>query len=176
MTDKVVSYRSTLLYEPLIACLCSEHPGVRSLATKIFQKIHMQFRSKHPSLLQLYLHALQFPNTFLTASILHLIHHLLYYSQDIEKMVPDGTLFKFASKLSSYLDSDTPKVALMAMNSLVGICVIWPHLGFQEVLREILDEEAYGYLIDRVDENKNSQMEEQGGWNGAFLMGHQGLG
>ena len=51
MVDKVISYRSTLLYEPLIACLCSQHPGVRSLSVKNFQKIHIQIRSKHPSLL-----------------------------------------------------------------------------------------------------------------------------
>jgi len=69
------------------------------------------------------MHALEFPNRFLTASLLHLIHHLLYYSSDVEKIVPDSSLFKFASKISSYLDSDTPKVALMAMNSLVGICI-----------------------------------------------------
>ena len=96
----------------------------------------------------------------MTVSLLHLIHHLLYYSSDVEKIVPEGSLFKFAAFLCSYLDSDTPKVALMAMNSLVGICIIWPNLALQEVLREILDEEVYGFLIDRVDMHKNQDQEE----------------
>lgn len=129
MADKVISYRSSLLYEPLISSLCSPHPGVRSLTLKILQKVHSQFKSKHPSLLQLYFHALDFPNKYLTSSLLHLIHHLLYYSMDIEKMIPGGDLMKFASKLAEYLDSDTPKIALMAMNTLVGIAAIWPNLA-----------------------------------------------
>jgi hypothetical protein len=44
MADKVVSYRSSLLYEPFMSALCSPHPGVRRLTLKIMQKIHMIFK------------------------------------------------------------------------------------------------------------------------------------
>jgi len=49
---------------------------------------------------------------------------LLYYSNEVEKLVPGGDLFKFGSILAGFLDSETPKISLMAMNSIVGICAI----------------------------------------------------
>jgi hypothetical protein len=71
------------------------------------------------------------------------------------------------------LDSETPKIALMAMNSMIGICSIWPNLSLQEIYREILEEQVYGFLIDRVDAHKEFQEEGKEGWNGGFLMGNK---
>lgn len=86
-------------------------------------------------------------------------------------MIPNGDLFKFGSKLAEFLDSEIPKISLMAMNSMVGICAIWPNLALQEVFREILEEKVYGFLIDRVDAHKG--LEQNHDFQGGFLMGNR---
>ena len=154
IAEKVISYRSNLLYEPLIASLGDEHIGVRRLAFKILSNTQRLFKSKLSSLMLTYQQALGFENAWMRVQLLNLILVMIYRSGQgytLQKLIRPVQLLTLVAR---FLDSENIKLKLTAMNCLIGICKFWPDYGAQEILREILEEEVYGYLLDRLDSGR----------------------
>lgn len=174
IAEKVISYRSNLLFEPLISCLGDDHFGVRTLSFKLLSNTQKLFKTKLPALMMTYQLALRFDNVFMRVNLLNLILLMIYTSGHLYTLQKIIKPVEILTSVCQFLDSDSIKLKLTAMNCLVGICKFWPDFGAQEILREILEDQVYGFLLDRLDGGKieiigENYLKDQTSVNGTYL-------
>lgn len=155
MANRLVSYRSTLLIEPLVRLLCIDTVSVRRLAFDVLANIGKSYRSKLVSLLQVYLTALKYPNWQLRVNVLNLISLLLSQSSSsISSIRPSDIV----SSLMSMLDDDCSRVkqyidvTRSTVDALVIVGRLWSERLMQESMTDKVDAKVMDYIIDRIDD------------------------
>lgn len=152
ISQRVISYRSGLLLEPIIRLLCLETVAVRRLAFDLLAKIQAQYRSKKKTLFQLYILALKYPNWLLRCAILNLI--VLGLARDRHGEPLDIQPKDLILAVAVLLDDDAMKVKDAAVDALVIIGRTWEERLLQEALLDIVEPKVVDYVIDRIDDQK----------------------
>ena len=73
MVQRVVSYRSCMVLEPIMRLLCEDTVPVRKIAFDVLCHVQRAYKSKRITLVQLYLVALKYPNSNLRTEVLRLL-------------------------------------------------------------------------------------------------------
>lgn len=151
ISQRVVSYRSSLLLEPIIRLLCLETVSVRRLAFDVLASIQRQYKSKKKTLFQLYMLALKFPNWQLRVAVLQLISLGLARDRHGESLdLPAKDLILAVAVL---LDDDVMRVKDAAVDTLVVIGRCWDERLLQEALFDSVEPKVVQFVVDRVDDN-----------------------
>lgn len=152
ISQRVISYRSGLLLEPIVRLLCLETVAVRKLAFDLLANIQRLYRSKKKTLFQMYMLALKFPNWILRCSILHLIALGLAHDRQGEPL--DIAPKDLIVAVASLLDDDAMRVKDAAVDTLVVVGRTWDERLLQEVLLDIVEPKVVDFVIDRIDDPK----------------------
>lgn len=73
IAQKVVSFRSSIVLEPVLRRLCLNAISVRKIAFDLLANVQQFYRSKRKTLVELYLLALKYPNWYLRVEVLRLL-------------------------------------------------------------------------------------------------------
>ena len=73
IAQKVVSFRSSIVLEPVLRRLCLNAISVRKIAFDLLANVQQFYRSKRKTLVELYLLALKYPNWYLRLEVLRLL-------------------------------------------------------------------------------------------------------
>lgn len=151
IAQRVISYRSGLLLEPIIRLLCLETIAVRRLAFDILANIQRLYRSKKKTLFQMYILALKFPNWLLRCSILNLISLGLARDRSGEPL--DVNPKDLIIAVAVLLDDDVMRVKDSAVDALVVIGRMWNEMLLQEVLLGAVEPKVIDFITDRIDDS-----------------------
>lgn len=108
IAQKVASYRSGLLLEPIMRLLCLETKAVRQLAFDLLANIQQLYQAKKKTLMQMYMLALKFPNWLLRCAVLNLI--CLALSKDVRNESLDVPARDLILSVAVLLDDDVMRV------------------------------------------------------------------
>lgn len=150
MAQRVISYRSTLLLEPILHLLCLSTISVRKMAFDMLANLQRLLSSKKKTLLTLYLEALKFPNWMLRCETLKLICLAIYQTHDNL----GRTAEEIIQPILPLLDDDATKVKLLAVDCLVLVSRLWSSPRLQELLSETLERDTYEFILDRIDDEE----------------------
>lgn len=99
IAQKVVSFRSSLILEPVIRRLCLNTLSVRKIAFDLLANVQRFYKSKRNTLVELYLLALKYPNWYLRVDILKLLALAINVPGDPLPLGGEDTLLAVAQLL-----------------------------------------------------------------------------
>ena len=105
MVQRIVSFRSCMVLEPIMRLLCEDAVPVRKVAFDVLCHVQRAYKSKRTTLVQLYLVALKYPNSNLRTEVLRLL--CLCVNENIEDEISQEQLLQ---KVLPLLDDDSLRV------------------------------------------------------------------